>query len=251
MSVRASFRGLGFNPVQQSKVSSWLRLAVSSQTGGEWVDWVDVLNNNPGVINAARRPAVGASANGLPIATFATNDCVSVPLIANNNQTSRTGIAMWVRVGNLTGTSTLVIYSVGTGGASARKLFFLLDSAERVRVDAYIAGSAGRSFLSTASLTQNAWAWLRLKYDSLLGGDPNLSAFVNGASAAGAYTDVGAGGTLGVLPTVTGNLLIGNTNDSGTPSSFLAGDIGPNIFFLSEDLTAAEELILMNFERPT
>lgn len=240
-----------FSPEQNTKLKAWLRLAASSQSGGEWTNWVDVLNANPGVINAARRPAVGASANGIPLATFATNDCVSVPLIPANNQTTKTSIAMWVRVGNLVGTNTLVTYSVGTAGASARKLFMLLDSAERVRVDAYIAGTAGRIFTTTAGLTQNAFAWVRLNYNSLLGGDANLTARINAAAAAGAYTDAGAGGVLTTLPTVTGNLLIGNTNDSAVASSPLFGDIAGNIYFFDDDLTAIEEANYMNFDRPT
>ena len=73
-----------FNPTDSGKVAAWLRLQASAQSAGEWTNWVDVLNSNPVAYNAARRPAVGASANALPIATFngATPDVGAWPLNA-------------------------------------------------------------------------------------------------------------------------------------------------------------------------
>lgn len=238
-------------PTSSGKVSSWLRLQASSQTGGEWTNWVDVLNSNPGAINSARRPAVEASANGLPIATFATNDCVSVPLIANNNQTTKLGWAMWVKFGDLAATTALISIAPGTAGASAFKIQLFLTSTEQPRIDAYVSGSDGRRFTATSGLTQDTWTWIRLRYNSSLGGDANATVFVNGTVVTGSYANIGAGGTLAELAAPTGNLLIGNVNDSGSPSSPLNGSIGPNIFLLRDDINTFEEYNLMNFERPT
>lgn len=242
--------GVSFNPRDLSAVTAWLRLQVSSQSGGEWTNWVDVLNSNPGAINSARRPAVAAAANGLPIATFATNDCVSVPLIANNNQTAKMGWAFWVKVGDLASTTALISVANGTGGSSAAKIQLFLSATEQPRIDAYISGTDGRRFTATSGITQDAWVWCRLRYNKDLGGDANATVFINGSVVGGSYANIGAGGTLTDLPTVTGNLLIGNVND-GAASSALNGSIGPNIFFLGDDITAAQEAALMNFERPT
>lgn len=239
------------SPREVPAVRGWIDLSASAQSGGEWTQWIDVLNNNPGAINAARRPAVGTSTNGLPIATFATNDAVAVPLVtAINNQTTKLGWAAWIRIGNLAGLGTFISVSSGTGGASAAKIQVFFNSNETLDIDAYISGSAGRRFTGSTPLTQNTWTWLRLRYNSALGGDANATMFVNGVVAAGTYGNLGAGGTLTTLPVVTGKLIIGNIND-GTASAALNGDIGPDLFFLGEDITAAEELKLMNYRVPT
>lgn len=243
--------GGDFAPSNISAVKGWLRLQSSSQSAGEWTNWVDVMNANPGVINSARRPAVGASANGLPIATFATNDAVAVPLSAGiNNQTGLLGWAFWCRFGNLATFNTLLSISTGTNGASAAKLQLFLTGSEAPMIDCYMPSGNGRRFTATSGLTQNTWVWLRLRYNSGLGGDANSTVFVNGTVAGGSYANLGAGATLGTLGAPTGNLIIGNIND-GVASLPFNGDIGPNIFFLGDDITAAEETALMNFELPT
>lgn len=238
-------------PTLISAVKGWLRLQASSQSAGEWTNWIDVLNNNPGAMNSARRPAVGASSNGLPIATFATNDAVAVPLNTSiNNFTAKLGWALWCRFGNLAAFNTLLSISSGTGGATLPSIQLFLSSLEAPTVDVYKdVGANGRRFVATSSLTQNTWVWLRMRYNSLLGGDANASVFVNGNVAAGAYSNLNAGGTLAALLAVTGKLIIGNIND-GSASAAFNGDIGPNIFFLGDDITAAEEAALMNFEMP-
>ncbi len=244
-------QGAAFLPTDVGKVKSWLRLQASAQSAGEWTNWVDVMNANPGVINAARRPAVGASANGLPIATFATNDAVSVPLIAGvNNQTAKAVWALWVKVGNLAGFNTLISISNGTAGASAPQLQLFLSSTEAITIDAYAAGGNGRRYVSTPVLTQNAWAFVELQFDGAVGSDSNTVAFINAVQAAGTYSNLGLAAMPNTLATVTGNLIIGNIND-GTASAPLGGSIGPNIFFADAPFTSAERTRLMAFETPT
>jgi hypothetical protein len=48
----------------------------------------------------------------------------------------------------------------------------------------------------------------------------------------------------------TGNALLGNFND-GVAAGPYAGDLGPNLYSTGVDLTTAEDVALMNFERPT
>ena len=252
MGTRGSFRPAPFGANQglAGKVSAILDLSASAQSGGEWTNWVDLLNDNPGVINAARRPAVTASGNGLPTATFATNDCVSVPLVAAiNNQVTKCGWAFHLKVGNIAATSTLITIGTGTLGASAQKLRLLILASEALRADCFISGANGRLFTTTAVLTQNATTWVRLEYDSSRGGDANIKVFFDTVDQAGSFSDSGAGGTLTTLPVVTGNMLIGNINDDPTPSAPLAGIVGPRIYCLRENLTLAEDTALMNFDR--
>jgi hypothetical protein len=235
-----------------SKVTALLSLEASAQSGGEWTNWVDLLNNNPGTSNAARRPAVGAAANGLPIAIFSTNDCVSVPLIPNNNQTTKVGWAFWLKPSNFPNTTCLMTIGSGTGGASALKHRLLATPGRNLRIDAFISGSNGRQFIATASLPLSVWSWVRLRYDSSLGGDANLAVYLNDTIvSAGTWSNIGAGGTLGTLPVVTGNLLIGNVFNDVTPSSPLEGSIGPLIWFFNDEPGAAEEAAIMAYKRPT
>jgi hypothetical protein len=50
---------------------------------------------------------------------------------------------------------------------------------------------------------------------------------------------------------VTGNAIIGNGDDGAGPNGPFAGDFGPNRYSLSADITTAEDLVIMNYERPT
>jgi hypothetical protein len=244
-----------FNPARLSKISAWLRLQASTQSGGEWTNWADVLNSNPVAYNSARRPAVAAAANALPIATFNPASPVvgAWPLTAANNQTAKTGVALWMKPAVVTGGANQVIYMIapGTGGANLQKFQVVQNNRTLVPWVAVTAGTANGRQLTTGNvLTVSTWAWVRLEYDSSRGGDANLKVYVNGADAGGAYSDIGAGGTLGTLATVTGNALMGNFNDGSAVAPW-SGDFGPNLFVLSDNLTAAEETALMNFERPT
>ncbi len=248
---RSRRRRGAFNPTSLSAVKGWLRLQASAQSGGEWTNWVDILNSNPGAVNAARRPAVEASNNNLPIASFVTNDAVSVPLnAAINNQTAKLGWALWVKVGNLAGFNTLLSISTGTAGASVAKLQLFLSSTEAPTIDVYDGTGNGRRFAATAGITQNVWAFIRVRFNGALGGDANGTVFINGVVQAGTYSNLGLAVMPNALPSPTGNLIIGNIND-GTASAALTGRIGSNIFFLGDDITAAEESNLMNFEMPT
>lgn len=249
MGARRSFKTR--SPRFVPALRGWMDLSAASQSGGEWTGFVDVMNNNPGTTNAARRPAAAAANNGLPIATFASNDAVSVPLVsAINNQTTRLGWALWAKVGDLVGFNTLLSISSGTGGASAAKLQLFVSSTEAITVDAYIGSGNGRRFTTTATIPQDTWTFVRLAYNSDGGGDANVSVFINGVLQPGSFSNLGAGGTLTTLPTVTGNLIIGNINN-GSASAALNGSIGPDIFFLGEDIPTADELRLMNYRIPT
>jgi hypothetical protein len=248
--ARGSFRGLGFNPGQLSKISAWLRLAASSQSAGEWTSITDVINSNPATSNAARRAAVGSSANALPIATFATNDCWSWPLNASNNGTTHWGIGFWMRPASV-GTGSLVLASIcdGTAGASLKKVL-LEQHFNALRFSAFSSGSNGRSLTISAALSASVWTWVRADWTSSRTGDDKLRVYVGGAQASGSYADVLAGPIPTDLLAPTGNALLGNFND-GVAAGPYAGDLGPNLYSTGVDLTTAEDVALMNFERPT
>lgn len=245
-----------FLPPDTGKVSSWLRLAVSSQDSGEWTpSIVDVLNANPVTqTDTDRRAAVGASANGFPTAVFDGSDVHVWPLSATiQNQTTKTGFFIWFKPASAASVQHLVAIGSGSGGASALKLVIYANNAQ-VFAEAYISGGNGRFGRTGNVLSAGAWTAIYVGYDSLLGGDPNLFMRINGTLQSLTYGNLGAGGTLTTLPSVTGNALIGgSTNDDDTPTQPIAvdGEVGPNLLAFNDTLTAAEELAIRSFEAPT
>ncbi len=241
-----------WTPAQQSKITAWLRLQDATVVSGEYSSVPDKIQTNPAVSNAARQAAQGLAASGVPIATFATNDCLSWPIGTGNNGRDQKGFAFWCRMPALSSTTQQwVSIFTGTGGASAQQIQFY-HSTTTVRVDAYISGANGRRLqaFAPAGFVNNAWVWLRMMYDSSQSTEATkLKVYVNGVLQSPIFTSLGSGGTFGTLPSVTGNILIGNQND-GVASSPLNGDLGPNFYVLNADLTAAEEAQLMQFEAP-
>lgn len=239
-----------WTPAQQTKVTAWLRLQPATVTSGEYSSIPDQLASNPATSNSARRASVGAAANSLPIATFATNDCWSWPLASGNNSTTKRGFAGWVRFASIASLAFVWCIFNGTAGASARQTQLGMSSGLLV-FNNYVSGSNGRQGLTGAVVSAGVWYWLRTMYDSSQGTEATIAKlYLNGTLQTLTFGNLGTGGTLGALPTVTGNILIGNQND-GVAAAPLNGDLGPNFYVLNADLTAAEEAQLMQFEAPT
>lgn len=243
----------GFSPAQVSAVSSWLRLAASVESGGgEWEEIADVLAaGSPAVQTDADRLANAAlSANNLPTAQFDGSDVYVWPLTSGNNATTKTGFWIWFKPGSVASVQHLV--SIVSPTASAQKLDIYANNAQ-VFCECYISGVAGRFGRTGNVLTAGAWTAIYVQYDSSRGGDANLAIFINGVSQGLTYGNLGAGGTLTTLPVVTGNALIGGLTNSDTPSQPIAnnGELGPNLFSFTDNLTAGQIASFLAFEAPT
>jgi len=242
----------GFYPTQNSAVSGWLRLAASSQSGGEWTpSIVDVLNpGNPVTqTDVDRRAAVGAAANGLPTMVFDGTDVHVWPLSATiNNMTTKLGFWFWFNPSTVSGVQAIL----GAGSLSTGKLLFYAVNAQ-VWCDCYISAGNGQTAKTGNILSAGTWISLYAQYDSSRGGNPNIAIYANGVSQSLSFTAIGAGGTLTTLPQPTGSFLLGGNTDSDTPSIPIAngGQIGPNIFAFNDNLTAAQIAQLLAFEVPT
>lgn len=245
-------------PLTVSAVSAWLRLQASSQSGGEWANWVDVLNSNPGAINSARRPAVAAAANGFPLANFQTNDCVAWSIAASNFNISTFGIYLDVSPDATAGVQILWSIAPGTNGSNHRAITTYFSGTSWI-VDCYITDANGRQFTFNSAAAAGTNKRYGIEYDSTVGGDGCLTATINGAiQTANSTANIGAGGTLGAFQAQVGNLLLGNFND-GAASSPLSGKQGPNVFALTSKmagassglLTTAGRAALAGFEVPT
>jgi hypothetical protein len=247
----------GFSPAQVSAVTSWLRLAASTQSGGEWTSIVDVLNAGSPVTqtDADRRTAVGSSGNGLPTMTFDGTDVHVWALNANtNNRTDKLGFWLWFYPNTVSGVQRLLNITVATGCAvGLEKLSFYANNATLL-CEVYATNTTGRvGTTATNVLTAQTWHAVYLQYDSSRGGDANLAIFTAGVSRSLNYTNIGVGATLGALQAPTGNCLIGGFNNVDAVVQGIAdeGELGPNLFAFNDNLTAAQITSFLAFEAPT
>jgi len=246
-----------FSPAQVPSVTTWLRLGVSSQSGGQWTSITDALNSNPATFNAARQTDVATTANSLPVQTFiATRPSAMVwPLIAANNQTAQWGIGFWFKpatVSNSVNQTLLIASPSVTNGTSSPGKFNLYQFNATLNIIVTTAAGGSRQ-LQISTLTANTWVWCRWSWDSARSGDDRMRVYINGTnvSSSGSYSDLGSGAAFPTnLNAPTGNIIGGHFGDNGTGNG-LGADIGPNIYTFNADPTAAEETAIMNYEKPT
>jgi hypothetical protein len=177
------------------------------------------------------------------------------PLTAANNGVSKLGFWFWFKPASLAAIQVIMAVRTGTGGANARKFDLRAGTSGEVAAQVFIPGGAnGRQGITgTGKLVVGTWSAVYMQYDDSRGGDANLRIYVAGANETLTYSDIGAGGTLGILPTVTGNGLIGATDNLDAPGGPIlsGGLIGPNILAFNDNLTASEIAALLLFEVPT
>lgn len=248
--------GVSFNPLNTGKVSGWLRLAVSQQSGGEWTpSIVDVLNAGSPMVqtDTDRRAAVGTSGNGFPTMVFDGTDVHLWPQSPATSSTTKVGIWFWFKPATVASTQMLYEVAAGLGGSGTNRLIFYASNA-KLQCEAYISNVNGR-FGATSSnvLTVGAYTAIYLQYDSSRGGDANLAIFTGGVSQTLTYGNIGAGGTLTTLLAASGNALVGGATDSDTPINPITngGELGPNIISFNDNLTADEIANMLTFEAPT
>jgi hypothetical protein len=248
--------GGAFEPRDTGKVAGWLRLQASSQSGGEFTNWVDAVNSNPAVqADTDRRAAVSASVNGLPTMVFDATDMYQWPLSAAiNNMTTKLGFWFWFKPSNVAAVQRLLNCTITTGAAATFEKFSLYANNRTLLCETYITNATGRVGTTASNvLTVDTYTAIYMQYDSSRGGDANLAIFTDGTSRTLNYTNIGAGGTLGALQAPTGNIIIGSFNNSDTPAQPILdeGELGPNLFAFNDNLTAGEIADFLAFEAPT
>jgi hypothetical protein len=243
-------------------VSSWLSLPhASSVIAGAGDSSVhDILNANPATQSTDGRRPAGETNGGQPCMRFATNDVLVWPLIAANNGTTRTGFAFWFKTDAIGSFQNLIEINTGTGGASGRKLSLFIRNTGPIYADMYSSptGTSGTTGQGPV-LSALTWYFVTLEYDASAATDAlKLTITLGGVAQTLAFTPFGAG-SLTTLPTVTGNALIGNRVNAGSPDLPFQGLIGPNFWCLGAKqagagqglLTQQGRLALMNYQRPT
>lgn len=256
LSLSRSRRRRGdFSPAQLGKVSGWMRLAASSQSGGEWTPIVDVLNAGSPVTqtDTDRRAAVGAAANGLPTMVFDGSDVYLWPCSPAHASTTKLGLWIWYKPATVSGLQTLYAVVNDVGGSSKKRLIIYANGAS-VDFRAYKDNFNGRIAKTSSNvLTAGAWSAIYCAYDFSQSGDDKLKIWVGGVAQGITYADDGAGGFGTGLPAADGSATLGAETDSDTPTRPIAngGLIGPNVFAFSDNLTASEIANLLAFEAPT
>lgn len=244
-----------FFPNQLSKVTGWLR---HSQTADDLLQWTDMFGTNHATSDADHAPTAAASAgNASPIATYASagNTAMQWPLSASiNNHAGSTGFACWMRQ-PVSAIEFGWIIGNGTGGATGLRLAAMFNTNRSMRIRAYSTSGNGRQGVTASNTLPVAGTWFWCKHmfvaSAVLAEADRIIVGINGAKQSLTFSNLGTGvSPTTSLTSVTGNFIFGNLN-FGTSSSGYNGDIGRNVFALSDDLTAAEETNLMNFERPT
>lgn len=232
------------------KCTAILDLNASTPVSGEWTSLVDIKNSNPAASTGVRAFAVG-SANGQATAVSDGTDVAAWPIAASNSPTTKRWVAFWMKPGsNITTRQRLMHW--GPAAASANQLFLDIQGGH-VSHSVYNGAFTGRAFESTGGITASAWQFFRFAFDSTQATEVlQVRQYIDEVEIALAGANIGAGGALIALPSVTGSALIGGSTDSDTPSNPMLSTFewGPRIIIGSEPLTALEGVALMNVSRP-
>lgn len=257
-SARRSFKNNSqrlASPLHISALTGWLSLPQSTPSSGEWASVTDRVNASTPMVqtDADRRAAVGAAANSVPTMVFDGTDVHLWPTVPATSSTTKVGIWLWYKPITVAGTQYLYRVAAGQGGVTLSRFDFYATGSQ-LQCEVSVTNTTGRfGVTASGTLTAGAWHAIYLQYDSSRGGDPNLVIHVNAADKSLTYGNVGAGATLTTLQVANGSALFGGATDSDTPVVPIAngGQLGPHIFAFNDNLTAAQELFLLGYDRPT
>lgn len=238
-------------------ITSWLAAAhATSDVDGISV-LPDQLNSNPAVQSVTARKPTIETVNGVPCMRFTGNDVLRWPIVAANSNVQRFGVALWLKASSLAGINMLFSAYPGENGSSGARLRVYSQSTG-LTAEIYNGPSGGRYTNLPGVLTTTDWSFVTFEYDALQAAEADKVTWtVNGSARSKNFGNQGAGGALGDLPAVTGNILLGNNND-GSASLPLEGLLGPNVFVLGAKasgavrglLTHTQRQLLMRFEPP-
>jgi hypothetical protein len=252
-----------FSPTQISSVKRWYRLAASTAVSGEYPAVEEVLGGTDlAQTSANRKPAAATSANGLPVATFDGSDLWLQTLESGNNGTAKWWAFFYFKAGDLAAAQRL--YGCrAAGGASANRVDINLNTDGSLSFFVFVSALNGRSYTTAGGLvTAGAWCSGYVQFDGTQPSEVDLDGAtataksrvaVNGDFEALVAADVGTGGAVTGLVSATGTAIFGATNDVDAPVSPFRnnGQLGPNLFFGDEPLTALQFSRLVAFEVPT
>lgn len=238
--VNAANGAAPFDPRQLPALTAWINWAGATDSGTLSVP--DLMGGSPATQSTgALKPTLATADNGIRIGTFSAH-VLALPLSAAINGDTKFGIAFWVKLADVSGLKTISSIQNNAGGASANKLlintFGAAPQARAVAVDR-------RATPSTASIDTN-WRFCYIGIDCGQATEATqVLMSIDGLLVTVSFiNDTAWPASLG---TPTGNMLLGA--NSSAAASPLVGSIG-DIYFFSDQLTAADIGRLMNFNRP-
>lgn len=228
-----------FDPRQLPALTAWLNWARATDSGTLSVP--DLMGGSAATQSTGGlKPTISTTTNGVVIATFSSN-VLALPLSAAVNGNTKFGIAFWVKLSGVVGVQTFISTQNVAGGASADKLLCNTFGATLEARAQSVDRRAGITALDTN------WRFCYIGIDCSKGTEATqvIEALDGLLGTVGFSSDTAWPASLG---TPTGNMLIGSTTSAGTASPLL-GSIG-DIYFFSDQLSAADIGRLMNFNRP-
>lgn len=181
----------------------------------------------------ARRPANGASASGVAMATYdVAGDVIKTPQnVAALNDSINQLWYCWIRCTSIPGT-TQEILSISNGfqAANLRRLNFELATAMNLRARVHLNQTQARQATTTVTLDLDVWHLVGIEYNGNQTGEENrcvltLDAVVQASTFADSGT-AGAGAMPATLVTTVGSALVGGFSDSDTAVNPFNGDMG-------------------------
>lgn len=217
--------GAAFDP--SSVLTAWL---VNGTSVGAISSVTDSMNTNPAVQATAGRQPTGDATGAI---TWDGNDCLSWPLVANQNKaTGALAFALWFKPAAIATNQSLVIIHNGTGGASITTLL-LTATGNGLRLDLKSNGLLGRRGTITGVLAAGTSAFLTGEFNGALGSEATRHVVtINGVVQTLTFTALSGGTSDVVLNNPTGNLLIGGASnaDVGNEPITVGGKTGRDLF---------------------
>lgn len=237
--VNAANGAAPFDPRQLPALTAWINWAGATDTGTLSVP--DLMGGSPATQGTgALKPTVGTADNGIRIGTFSAH-FLSLPLSAAINNSTKFGIAFWLKVADVSGIKVVISVNNFAGGANAnRMLVNTFGASFEVR-----AQNVDRH-AQLGSLDAGVWRFCYAGIDCSQGTEAT-QVIMSLDGAPGTVTFNSDTAWPASLPTPTGNMIIGG--NSLVPSSPLVGSIGDLYFFLDQ-LSTADQVRLMQFNRP-
>jgi hypothetical protein len=246
MGARSSYKSGSFDP--STIVDAWLQ---NDTLSGDISSVSDVLNSNPGLCTAGRRP-VGEASGAM---TFDA-DAILIPPIANNNDLVKLAVALWIELDDLTVSHYLLRYGPGTANDSAAtdSLVGRITSAEAVDVRIYndALGTSARTTTTPVSVLSGSPKFLTIEIDLLAAEADKVIVTIDTVSQAMTPSD--AVGTPGTFPSAMqgapSDIIFGNRRSNLSTLPF-KGRIGRDIWWKSGNKSAAATTGLWSAEDRT
>lgn len=243
----------------EGAVTAWLSVAAATSDVNGVSSLPDLLATvaNPAVqATNARKPLIELSANGLPCMRFATSKVLTWPLVASNNNTSKTGVGFWFKPDALASFPTLA--SIDSSGAASVFKYAVYTNAATGGIRSDINATGIRDCDTPGSLiTALTWAFFTLELDMSGAAETDrVVVTVNGTPRV--VTFGGAAGPVSALTNPTGSMCLGATTTAGTNKPY-NGLLGPDFYVFGAKqpgatvglLTTAGRAALMAFNQPT